>query len=80
MQSRPDWYGSEWILKGLELNQSEGDHQISVHVARTIIVMGSDQQHALSLNISHTTWNTATEGLSLIIKLDIWTNTVSESR
>ena len=21
MQSRPDWYGSEWTLKGLELNQ-----------------------------------------------------------
>ena len=49
MQSRPDWYGSEWILKGLELNQSEGDHQISVHALRTIIVrvVGLDQQHAL---------------------------------
>ena len=56
-------YASEWILKGLELNQSEGVHQISVHAVHTIIVIGSDQQHALSLTTPHNTWNTFTEGL-----------------
>ena len=44
MQSRPDWYGSEGF------GAKPGVHQISVHAVHTI-VMGSDQQHALSLNI-----------------------------
>ena len=56
MQSRPDWYGSEGF------GAKSGVHQISVHAVHTIM-MGSDQQHALSLDISHTTWNTFTEGL-----------------
>ena len=42
-------YGSQWI-RTEGFGAKSGVHQISVHAVH-IIVMGSDQQHALSLNI-----------------------------
>ena len=48
MQSRPDWW-SEVDTEGF--GAKSGVRQISVHAVHTI-VMGSDQQHALSLNIA----------------------------